>query len=173
MFLNCKDIEEAHKLSALCFGIFNMKHIKGDTDRKTESINSGIFDEEAYVHIVKPRVRAYREKSSRSPIGNNIARKSAMLERIIKQRDEEQSVMGSYIVDGFIDFSKLPKIEPHVRLTLLRWLSKGMNSSDNKAKTEDGRVYTVIKPTDENKKCTLICDDGNLEMPPYIISFER
>ena len=32
MFLKCETIDEAHKLSALAFGIFNMKHIKGDSD---------------------------------------------------------------------------------------------------------------------------------------------
>lgn len=173
MFLKCENMEEAHKLSSLVFGIFNMKHLKGETDRRTESINSGIFDEEPHIQRVKPRIRTYREKAARSPIGNNEKRKSEMLHKIIKQREEERKVMDSYIVDGVIDFAKLPKIESHVRLTLLRWLSKGINSADKKGKTEDGRVYKVESPRDKDDKCILISEDGTLEMPAYIIRFER
>lgn len=173
MFLKCESIDEAHKLSALSFGIFNMKHVKSDVNRKTESINSGIFEEEPYMQTVKPRVRAYREKTERSPIKSNELRKSAMFEKIIKQREEERNIMDSYIIDDSIEFSKLPEIESHVRTTLLRWLSKGINSSANRAKTEDGRVYTVEVPRDKEDKCTLNCEDGCLVMPAYVIRFER
>lgn len=173
MFTQCKNIEEAHKLSSLVFGIFNMKHIKGEVDRKTESINSGIFEEEPYLHTVKPRIRAYREKTSRSPIISNEKKKGEMLEKIIRTREEEKKIIDTYILDNSIDFSKLPKVEPHVRLTLLRWLSKAMSSGDKKGKTEDGRIYRVEEPKDKEKTCQLLCEDGILEMPPYIIIFER
>ncbi|QAA33570.1 TIGR02677 family protein [Clostridium manihotivorum] len=173
MFLKCEDINEAHKLSSVAFGIFNMKHIKGEVERNTESINSGIFEEEPCMLSVKPRIRAYREKASRSPINSNEKRKSEMLSRIIKQREEEKKVMDSYIMDDAIDFSKLPRIEPHVRLTLLRWLSKGINASDRRGKTEDGRVFKVESPKNKEDRCTLLSEDGAFEMPAYVIRFER
>lgn len=172
MFLKCKDLDEAKKLSGLVFGIFNMKHIKGDTVRSTESINSSIFEEKPSTETVKPRIRAYREKASRSPIISNEHKKSEMLSKIIKTREEERKIIDSYIKDKVIDFSKLPKIDAYVRLTLLRWLSKGMNTVDRKAKTEDGRIYKVESPKNLEDKCTLECVDGTFEMPAYIISFE-
>lgn len=173
MFLSCEILDDAHKLSSLTFGIFNMKHIKGEVIRKTESINSGIFEESPYVESIKPRIRAYREKSVRNPIMNNEQRKSEMLHKIIKIREEEKKIIDNYIVEDVIDFAKLPEIEPHVRLTILRWLSKGINSPDKKGKTEDGRVYRVESPQSPEDKCTLICADGTFEMPSYIIRFER
>lgn len=173
MFLNCGTLDDAHKLSSLTFGIFNMKHIKGEVNRKTESINSGIFEEPPYVENIKPRIRAYREKSVRNPIMNNEQRKSEMLHKIIKIREEEKKIIDNYIIENIIDFSKLPEIEPHVRLTLLRWLSKGINSPDKKGKTEDGRVYKVESPKSLMDKCKLLCADGTFEMPSYIIRFER
>lgn len=173
MFLKCENMEEAHKLSGLVFGIFNMKHIKGDTVRSTESINSSIYDEKPCMEIVKPRIRAYREKAVRNPIINNEQRKNAMLEKIIKIRQEERKIIDSYIKDNVIDFSKLPEIDTQVRITLLRWLSKGMNSADRKAKTEDGRIYKVESPESFDKKCTLMCKDGTFEMPAYILRFEQ
>lgn len=173
MFLKCENLEEAHKLSSLTFGIFNMKHIKGEVNRNTESINSGIFEESPHIENVKPRIRTYREKSTRNPIVSNEKRKNEMLHKIIKIREEERRIIDSYIVEDTIDFSKLPEIEPHVRLTLLKWLSKGVNSKDRRGKTEDGRVYKVESPKSREDKCRLLCSDGTFEMPAYIIRFER
>lgn len=173
MFIACENIDEANKLSSLVFGIFNMKHIKGETDRKTESINSSIFEEEPFVEVIKPRVRAYREKSVRNPIANNVERKNQMLAKIIKNREEEKKILDSYIIENKIDFSKLPIIDSNVRLTLLRWLSKGMNSPEKIGKTEDGRVYRVESPKTKLEKCELICTDGTFEMPAYVIRFEE
>lgn len=171
MFLKYDDIDDAHKLSSVAFGIFNTRHIKGNIIRQTESINSSVYDEKPYEVIIKPRVRTYREKRARNPILDNTEKKKKMLEQVIRKREEEKAIMDSYIEGNTIDFAKLAKIEAHVRVTLLRWLSKGNNSPNGQAKTEDGRVFRVILP-DKNKYCVLDCEDGKLHMPAYIIQFE-
>ncbi|UZQ52343.1 TIGR02677 family protein [Clostridium kluyveri] len=173
MFLKCQNMEETHKLSAVSFGIFSMRHIKAHTNRITESINSGIFEEEPYIKKINPRIRSYREKLERNAIVDNEQKKKTMLQRIMKKREEEKNIMEGYVKDGCIEFSALPKIPSSVRITLLRWLSKGINSSDGRGKTEDGIKYIVEIPEDEKEKCTLNCDDGSLIMPSYIIRFER
>jgi uncharacterized protein (TIGR02677 family) len=171
MFLNCKDIDEAHKLSALAFGIFSTKHIKGNIIRDSESINSGVYDENPYEVTIKPRVRTYREKRDKTPIPNNSERKRLMLKKVIKERENERSIMNNYIVNNEIDFAKLPKIESHVRVTLLRWLTKGSSSPNGISKTEDGRIFKVVLPR-KDERCTLDCEDGKLQMPAYKIIFE-
>ncbi len=171
MFLNCKDIKEAHKLSATVFGIFNTRHIKYDFERKTESINSGVYDEEPCVITIKPRIRNYREKSQRSVIVSRKEEKERLLQSLIEKRQEEQSIIESYIKDGKIDFASLPIIDAHVRAAFLRWLGKGLINADKKAKTEDGRVYHIIEAEDSGR-CVLECTDGSFEMPHYIIVFE-
>lgn len=171
MFLACEETEDAHKLSSLAFGIFHTKHIQGSFYRKTESINSGVFDEEPFEIEIKPRIRAYREKSMRTPIENHHRQKQNMLQQYIQMRQQEKNIIESYICDQRIDFSALPKIESHVRATLLRWLSKGMNSPNKRAKTEDGHTFRVVLP-DPKKRCILRCNDGDLEMPAFIIQFD-
>lgn len=171
MFLSCRDISEAHKLSALSFGIFSPRHIKGDFERRTESINSGVFDEEAYIYTIKPRVRTYREKGKRTPITDNTQRKAEMLEKVMKSRQEEKRIMESFIKNGVIDFESLPVIDSNVRGTLLRWLTKGISTMDGTSKTEHGRLYRVLAPKD-NKRCRVVCEDGEFEMPAYKLIFE-
>lgn len=171
MFINCRDMNEAHKLSSLCFGIFNMRHVKINGERRTESINSGIYEEEPFEYFIKPRIRNYREKGIRNVIKSNDEKKTKMLEKVMEERQKEREILESYIVDSLIEFEKLPVIEEHVRNALLRWLTKGINSPDMSAKTEHGRPYRVIPPTSQNHKCKVECSDGTFIMPAYRIEF--
>lgn len=170
MFARCEDMGEAHKLSSLVFGISHTKHLQGAWERKTESINSGVFEEAPGLVMIKPRVRAYREKRSRGAIVSRQAEKRAMLDQLIRKREEEQKLISGYIQHGEIDFARLPQIEPVVRGTLLRWLSKGLSSAGKTAKTEDGRVFRVLDMLCR-ERCVVRCQDGEFEMPRYILEF--
>lgn len=171
MFLNCENIDEAHKLSSLSFGIFNTRHIKGDIIKSSESINTGVYEENPFIVTIKPRIRTYREKRDRTPIPDNEDKKKKVLEKIIREKEHEKNIIENYIVNGEIDFSKLPKIEPQTRTTLLRWITKGLSSPRRSSKTEDNRIYKLILPN-KDKTCILECDDGKLQMPAYKIVFE-
>lgn len=173
MFLKCDDIEEAHKLSAVCFGIFTPRHIKGNTIRKTESINSGIYEEEAFVVAIKPRIRYFKEKTEKTVITDKSQKKAEALEKIIRHREEEKNIIESYIINGEIDFSKLPIIATNIRTTLLKWLTKGFHSPGMRSKTEFGQEFTVVPPIDKTQKCTVRGEDGTLEMPPFKIKFDN
>jgi len=173
MFILCETIEEAHKLSAVSFGIFNMRHIKADMIRQTESINSGIYDEEAFMCTIKPRIRNYKEKTLKSPIADNQQRKADMLEKIIKEREEERQIIESYIKENQIVFAELPEIDNHIRSILLRWLARGLNSPSRRSKTEHGRIYRILDPENSSQRCVLHCSDGAMDMPAYVLKFEE
>ena len=55
-------------MAAVVFGIEKPLHLKGLPWRQTESINSGVFEEEPYIVTVTPRIRTYKEKAKRSGI---------------------------------------------------------------------------------------------------------
>lgn len=171
MFLACKNMDEAHKLSAMVFGIFGTKHIKGDIIRKTESINSGVYDEEPLNIEIKPRVRSYREKGARSAIEDKGEKKMRMLRQYIIAVEQEKGIVESYIRDNVLELSSLPAIKPHVRAVLLKWIGKACTSPGRRAKTEDGRAFTLLLP-EGNKRCCLRCEDGDLEMPAFVLRFE-
>lgn len=171
MFWKCDDLEAAHRLSACVFGIERPFHFKGIPPRKTESINSGVFEEEPYVVTVTPRVRTYREKTLRSGVIDRSADKDAMRQAMIKRLREERELLQSYIKGGRLDFAELPEISPHVRDVFLLWLSKALESRSLKGKTEDGQIY-YIENADTKEYCRIVSDDGILELPAYQIRFE-
>ena len=172
LFARCGDIDEAHKLSAVVFGIEKPLHLKGDFARETESINSGVYEEEPQVVTVMPRVRNYREKAKRSGIVDRSREKEEVRLAMLERLKEEQRVLKSYIKDGRLEFAALPEITPQVRDVFLTWLSKGLENKNHYAKTEDGQMYHIEleKP---GSTCTLECTDGTFRMPAYSIIFEE
>lgn len=171
MFSKCKDIYEAHRLSAMVFGIEKPLHLRGLGGRETESINSGVFDEATHMVTVTPRVRSFKEKAKRSGIISRSHEKEATRLATIKRLEEERRLLKSYIQDNRLEFARLPVIEPYVRDVFLTWLSKALENKDYAAKTEDGLIYH-IEQADTEEICLLNCTDGVFQMPAYIIVFE-
>ena len=171
MFKSCTSLEDAHMLSAVTIGVFNMRHIKGNNIRETESINSSIFEEAPHQVVLKPRIRAYREKTIKSPIRNNEAKKLEKQKAILQLRERERRIIENLIVNSSIDFSKLPKLSAVERHTLLRWVSKANGTKSRSGRTEYGKDYVLIPPQD-NSYTTLECEDGKFTMPAYTINFK-
>ena len=171
MFLACDDIKEAHKLSAAAFGLANSRHIKSLTERTTESMSSSVYDEQPVQVEIKPKVRGFREKSIRPPIDFKTEKKQKIRAEYIRQLEEEKQIMDSYIENGQIVIKDLPVIEQHVRLTLLKWIGKASAATGKAAKTEDGRLFRLVLPS-KGERCILRSEDGNLEMPAYVLMFE-
>ena len=170
LFYNCNDLEEAHKLSAVTIGVFNMRHIRASSIRETESINSSIYEEKPHEVIIKPRVRAYRERSVKSIIKDKMEIKLEQQKLLLAQRENEKALIEALIVDNQIDFSALPMLKPMERHILLRWLSKGNNDKQSKGRTEYGRDYEIIPPL-HAERIVIKCEDGEFTMPAYKMIF--
>lgn len=171
MFAGCKDIHEAHRLSAVVFGMEKPLHLQGDIVRQTESFNSGIYDEAPHEIIITPRIREYREKSKRSAMIDRTAQKEAVRLAEIEKQEAERRLRSQYIQGNCLDFSALPEITPQVRDVFLCWLFKGLETKDLKAKTDDGKKYHIEEKQPDGM-CILECTDGRFSMPAYRIIFE-
>ena len=163
IFGKCRDINEAHRLSAVVFGIEKPLHLKGELSRETDSINSGVYEEEAYAVTVTPRVRTYKQKARRSGIVDRSKEKEEMRLQMIRRLEEERKLLRSYIHNGRLEFASLPVIEPPVRDMFLLWLSKALERKNHRAKTEDGQMY-YIERADVKEYCMLECTDGTFQM---------
>ena len=108
------------------FGVEKPLHLKGEMPRETDSINSGVYEENPHVVTVTPRVRTYREKAKRSGIIDRSEEKEAMRKAEIQRLEKERKLLRSYIKNGRLEFANLPVIEPYVRDMFLLWMSKAL-----------------------------------------------
>ena len=65
----------------------------------------------------------------------------------------------------------LPVISAAVRKILLSWLSRGLNSSSHRGRTEEG-VYFHVNLENASQSCVLRCEDGCFVMPHFILEME-
>ena len=170
IFMKCEDISDAHRMSAMVFGLERPIHLKGDKPRETDSMNQGVYDEEALEFLLKPRVRTYREKSGRSSITDARKETAAARSRMMEQLREDRKKLGMLEQDGRIEFASLPVIEPRVREILLKWLSDALEDGNYSARTDDGRQY-MLDMSHAGERCVVHCEDGNFTMPKLAIVF--
>ena len=170
LFLKCKDIQEAHRMSAMVFGMERPWHLQGELSRESDSMNRSVYEESPFTFTLKPRIRTYREKSNRSAISDRAKEKLETRERLIRQQKEDVRKLKSLEKNGRIEFASLPVIESRVREILLKWLSNALESPDFSGRTEDGRRF-VLDRSNIKEKCVVHCEDGNFTMPKLAIVF--
>lgn len=172
LFMRCEDVTEAHKMSAMVFGMERPFHISGDLERETDSMNGGVYEERPLRVELKPRIRSYREKTNRSSITETKQMKLETRQKMLHQQKQEQQKLRLLEKNDEIDFAHLPVLEPRIREILLKWISDAMEAADFSARTDDGRRYRLERSgTDE--KCVIRCEDGNFTMPKMRIVFEE
>ena len=172
LFMKCDDVAEAHKMSAMVFGMERPFHIGADSIRETDSINKGVYEEAPLQVELKPRIRTYREKTKRSSIIESKEKKLETRRMMLQKQKEEMQKLKLLERDGIIDFSELPIIETRIREILLKWISDAMESADYTARTDDGRTY-ILDINDNYEKCVVHCEDGNFTMPKMKIVFKE
>ena len=172
LFLKCEDVQQAHRMSAMVFGLERPYHLKGDLIRETDSMNQGVYEESPFEVMLKPRVRTYREKSGRSAIRESAEEKQRTRRQMIEKQREDMRRLRELESDGKIDFSTLPVIESHVREILLKWISDALENPAGAATTEEGRHY-MLDMSRKEERCVVHCEDGNFTMPRLAIVFQE
>lgn len=170
LFMECADLEEAHKLSAHLFGIQNVQHYKVNAPRFTDNINSSVYEEEPSKYLLKPHTRVYKPRIEKEGFTSKSLEKLAQRNQYLKQIEEERQMVMKYIKNNRLDIETINEcISERTRTTLLRWISAANTTSTKEGQTEYGQKYKLIR---KDSLCVLHCEDGDLKMPGYIFEFE-
>lgn len=166
-FDSMENMDQAHKLSSVAFGVFHTRHFHID-HIPTDNIYADVWDERPMEHETKPIIRNYREKTRPSAVSSNQEKKEEMMRIHLEQRQQEKNLIEQYIRENEIRIENLPIVETHVRKMLLSWIGKAMARKDRTIKTELGRKVRVVL---SNERVMLRAEDGQLEMPKAIFQF--
>ena len=171
LFLACEDVEAAHRMSAMVFGIARPQHLRLLAERESESSNKSVYEEAPGMLVLKPHVRTYREKAQRSAIRDVSAEKQQAREAALAEMKEDQLRIAALEKNGVIDLAALPVIESRTRAMLLRWLSDALEDSSHVARTEDGRTFH-LELSNQEEYCVVRAEDGDMTLPHLRIVFE-
>lgn len=167
-FDSLENMDQAHELSAVAFGIFHTRHLFSD-HVPTDDIYTDVWDEKPIAHETKPRIRNYREKTRPGAMVSQKQKKEAMKQAYLREKLAEQEALEKYMQGNEIRLEELPKVEPHIRKMLLSWVGKAMAKKDLTFKTEHGRTVRVVLSKD--RRVVLHAADGDMEMPAIVFQF--
>jgi uncharacterized protein (TIGR02677 family) len=169
-FSRLDDLEEAHRLAALLFGLRQTRHFYGEP-RTSDDIDRQVWEEPPTLVTLTPRVVGYREKTKPGAVVDRSAEKRMALREYIKRQRYYEAMIDRLIVDQRIVIADLPEVEPFVRKTLLAWVARCMQTPDRFIQTETGRMIR-LKQGGAGQRVVLRCTDGRLELPNFILEFE-
>lgn len=87
--MKCQDMEEAHKMSAMVFGMECPQHIAGDLVRETDSMNIGVYEEQPMEISLKPRIRTYRRNPEEVRFANQQSKSRKQDVKCWKNREKK------------------------------------------------------------------------------------
>jgi uncharacterized protein (TIGR02677 family) len=169
LFLDCEDLETAHKLSAHVFGIQNVAHYKTMEPRESDAINQSVYTEEPAEYVLKPHTRNYREKKEKQGFRDKTMEKMMQRNQFLQQAQQEKQLVLKYIKENRIVFSEIDEIVPeNTKNIFLQWISRANMNSEKKGRTEYGQEFRLVR---NEGTCVLRCVDGNLTMPAFVMEF--
>ena len=101
------------------------------------------------------------------------------------ERENKKNEISKYILDGKIEIEKLPQVTSEIKNIIIEYIKKGMakpKSKDKKMIIIDDKMYIEYNETEyngqkyrllfpETERTVLRCEDGNLDMPSFVLIF--
>ncbi|WP_171777940.1 TIGR02677 family protein [Priestia megaterium] len=170
MFYQCESIQDAHKLSATCFGVVHTKHIYAE-EKLTDTQNEEIWEQNQKTFTTTPRNQKYsRTKRIKSYVKASVKERQEQREEYIKNREKQREVLESLIVDNKIVLDDLGVVDPFVRKSILTWVNRGVQNKKRIGKTDFGKTFHLLVKSE--RKIKLQCNDGTMEIPDIVFEFE-
>ena len=169
MFLDCENIDDAHKLSAHVFGVQNVRHFKAAGDRMTDSISNSTSEEEPPEFLLNSHNKKYKPRIDKTGFVEKSFEKAAKKQEYFKQLEKNKEMVMKYINENKLSISEINDVvSENTRVTLLRWISNANMTSTRTGLTDYGQKYRLLK---DDGVCVLHCEDGDLELPCYTFEF--
>lgn len=171
LFSSCKNMEEAHCLSAHVFGVMQTEHYQYHTDREIDSIFENAADMQPQIFEIRPFTRSYKPRIRTQGFENRRIEKEQKRKEYLEAIRREQEMIEGYIQNNRISVADLSNqiLPAAFRTSLLKWISFANQNQKHTGVTDFGAKYHLIH---SEKKTVVHFSDGQLVIPAYIIEFE-
>ena len=169
MFAKCETLDDAHCLSAHVFGASTMQHFRLLQMDESDSFRTSMFEKEHDEIELTSSSRTYREKRSKAGYADRSFEKQMQRQAYLNQVEQQTSYLMRFVKDHQLKISEIHEVIPSfAREVLLRWIANANMVESRSGMTEFGNAYHLGK---EEGTCVLHCEDGDLTMPCYVLTF--
>ncbi|CAM4351497.1 TIGR02677 family protein [Paenibacillus alkaliterrae] len=167
-FAQLDRLEDAHKLAAYVFGLFETRHLQGEDRRETERADASTWEEPPNIRLIRTRSRRRAVRGASEPMRSHNAKREAYREQVQAMLAEERHFVEKMLGYGSVQISKLAPLNGKERMRLLQWIGRCTGTASRAFVTADGYKVAVLVP-EPYETGLLRCEDGELAMPNYRI----
>lgn len=166
LFDKQRTIQDAHCLSAVIFGIGEVKHFNGYSNLTTDSMVA-TYDIPPIEIPLEIRNHSKKEKVYALPIKDKSLQKEKLITKKKREQEQNKQILKGLLTDMTIDLKGEVHLTALERGYLLNLISKEGATQES----EFGYHYQVV-PYDDDSKCIIYSEDGTFEMNSMRIDFE-
>lgn len=171
-FLEADNSEEAHKLGAYAFGLYQTRHFQGETETSSDSADFSMWDEKPIVRQLRSRSRMQRRQGGTEPIRSTRKERKEAAKAILEAKAREAAMVAAWVKMKKLRMSQLPTLSPEQRALLLQWIGRCMLNQSGSARTPDGLEIRLVLPTN-GERTELRFTDGVLDVPDFQLLIEE
>src|SRR5699024_11594350 len=103
---------------SVAFGVAHTRHYLIDQN-PTDDIYTEIWDFEPKIHVTKPMIRQYSEKTKAHAVIDRTEKRRKAKAEFLKQKQLEEKWLEKYMDNQRIELDKIKRVEPKFRQILL------------------------------------------------------
>ena len=163
LFLACEGKREADALASVVFGASRARHFQVGP-RDSDDIHGHIEEEPPTKVTLTVRRRGAASRRHVSAVRDRSEEKAAALAAYAKHQAELREMLDALVVDGEIDFSRLPVLRTEVRRALLSWVDRCLSRPGQAVALENGTRMRLVWGPKTERACVR-SEDGDLFVP--------
>ncbi|CAM3982545.1 TIGR02677 family protein [Cohnella lubricantis] len=169
-FSQLDELDDAHRLAGLVFGLFRTRHLQGEDLRQSDRADQSMWDEAPTIRTLRSRSRKRGAKSDTEPVPENAERKRREREAYLQRQAEEWEAIRGLVERRRLQISELSTVTLQMRLRLLYWIGRCTSAPRHTFVTPEGVRIEMLNPRTK-QRTILRSEDGELNLPDYELTF--
>jgi uncharacterized protein (TIGR02677 family) len=170
-FARLEELDEAHRLAGLAFGLFKTRHLQGEDLRDSDRADQSMWDESPMIRTLRSRSRKRTGRQESESVPEHEGRKQQQRQVFLQRQAEEWEAIRELIDRRALRISDLGPVTVQTRLRLLQWIGRCTSSIKHSFVTPEGVKITMMNPGTKDRTI-LSSADGELQLPNYELVFE-
>jgi uncharacterized protein (TIGR02677 family) len=171
-FFTLETLDAAHLLAAHVFGLYRCRHFQGIDQKDSDNADMSMWQAAPNIRELRSRSRKRLRDTGTGSIKNRQERQQKAREDFLLTQQEVQAVLQDYLARQEVSIAELGPVSARERYYLLYWIGRCMTNKSRRILTPEG-IGITLQMSAGGERAVLVCDDGELEMPNYLLTFSN
>ncbi|KEO80919.1 TIGR02677 family protein [Tumebacillus flagellatus] len=172
-FFSLEELDEAHRLAAFAFGLYETRHYYGGHDDRPYLAETSIWDATPMERELQPRGHQHKQRAHAPQPVVKRKNNATSMHAYLQKKQQEDELLHRFLERGLLTISELEQVTVLERQQILAWISRCLSTKNKQFQTPNGVTVSVVGIPNPEQRVMLHCEDGDLEMPDFTLYFRK